>query len=67
MSDQPERAGFLDTMRAVLWSFIGVRKGKDYRQDARSLDPRAVVVAGLLGGLIFVLSLVAVVRWVVPD
>ncbi|MCB1908707.1 MAG: DUF2970 domain-containing protein [Rhodocyclaceae bacterium] len=60
------RAGFLATMRAVLWSFIGVRRRKDYHDDARSLDPRAVVVAGLLGGLIFVLVLVAVVKWVVP-
>lgn len=67
MSDESRRAGFLDTMRAVLWSFIGVRKGRDYQRDARSLDPRAVVVAGILGGLIFVLSLVAVVRWVVSS
>ena len=60
------RAGFLATMRAVLWSFVGIRKRKDYQDDARSLDPRAVVVAGLLGGLIFVLVLVAVVKWVAP-
>ncbi|MCB1917582.1 MAG: DUF2970 domain-containing protein [Rhodocyclaceae bacterium] len=60
------RAGFLATMRAVLWSFVGVRRRQDYQNDARSLDPRAVVVAGLLGGVIFVLVLVAVVKWVVP-
>jgi len=63
----PQRAGFLATMRAVLWSFVGIRKKRDYHDDARSLDPRAVIVAGILGGLIFVLSLVAVVKWVVPD
>ena len=60
------RAGFLAKMRAVLWSFVGVRRRQDYQNDARSLDPRAVVVAGLLGGVIFVLVLVAVVKWVVP-
>lgn len=61
----PPRAGFLATLRAVLWSFIGIRRRHDYESDARSLDPRAVIVAGLLAGLVFVLTLVAVVRLVV--
>ncbi|MBL8438121.1 MAG: DUF2970 domain-containing protein [Zoogloeaceae bacterium] len=59
------RAGFWPTLRAVLWSFIGVRKGKDYRRDASSLDPKAVIVAGILAGLIFVVSIVAFVKLVV--
>jgi len=65
--DEPprQRAGFWATMRAVMWSFLGIRKGKDYQRDAASLDPRAVIVAGLLAGLIFVLSIVAFVRFVV--
>ncbi len=66
MAQVPQRAGFLATMRAVLWSFVGVRKRRDYQHDAGSLDPRAVIVAGILGGLVFVLSLVLVVSWVVP-
>ncbi|AKU13600.1 hypothetical protein AzCIB_3707 [Azoarcus sp. CIB] len=61
----PPRAGFLATLRAVLWSFIGIRRRHDYEHDTRSLDPRAVVVAGLLAGLAFVLTLVAVVRLIV--
>ena len=64
-SPSPPRAGFLATLRAVLWSFIGVRRRHDYERDVHSLDPRAVVVAGLLAGLVFVLTLVAVVRLVV--
>nr|WP_221229578.1 DUF2970 domain-containing protein [Niveibacterium umoris] len=51
-------------MRAVLWSFIGVRKRRDYQQDSTTLNPVAVVVAGLIAGVIFVLSLVFVVHWV---
>lgn len=61
----PPRAGFLATLRAVLWSFLGIRKGRDYRQDAASLDPKAVIVAGVLAGAVFVLSIVAFVRYVV--
>lgn len=58
------RAGFGATLRAVLWSFIGVRKHRAYDEDARTLDPRAVIVAGLIAGLVFVLTIVAVVQWV---
>lgn len=67
MNEPPRRprASFGATLKAVLWSFMGVRKRSDYQQDASSLDPRAVIVAGLLGGVLFVLVLVAVVRWVV--
>nr|WP_083200406.1 DUF2970 domain-containing protein [Thauera phenolivorans] len=52
-------------MRAVLWSFFGVRKRKAYIDDAGSLNPLAVVVAGVLAGGIFVLVLVLVVQLVV--
>lgn len=63
--EAPVRAGFWATMKAVLWAFAGIRKRSDYGRDARTLDPRAVIAAGLLGGLIFVLTLVLVVRLVV--
>lgn len=62
---EPRKAGFWATIRAVLWSFIGIRKRRGYQEDAASLDPKAVVVAGLLAGLVFVLGLVAIVQWVV--
>jgi len=60
----PRRGGFLATLRAVLWSFIGVRKRQDYQQDASSLNPLAVVVAGLIAGAMFIFTLVMVVSWV---
>jgi amino acid transporter len=65
--DEPprRRAGFWATLRAVMWSFLGIRKGKDYQRDAASLDPKAVILAGVLAGVIFVLSIVAFVRFVV--
>lgn len=62
-----ERAGFWATVRAVLWSFIGIRRRSAYHQDARSLDPRAVVVAGVIGGVVFVLTILFVVNLVLPD
>ena len=59
------RLGFWPTLRAVLWAFLGVRRKADYHRDATSLDPRAIVFAGVLGGLVFVLIIVAFVRLVI--
>jgi hypothetical protein len=64
-SERPQRAGFWATIRAVLWGFVGIRKRTGYVRDATSLDPKAVIFAGLLAGLMFVLAIVALVRFVV--
>lgn len=56
---------FGQTVKAVAWSFIGLRKGAGYQQDIQKLNPVHVIVAGILGALLFVLALVLVVRWVV--
>jgi hypothetical protein len=59
------KAGFVPTLRAVLWSFFGVRRRADYEKDAAQLNPVHVIVAGVLAAAVFVLVLLAVVRWVV--
>lgn len=58
-------AGFLQTIRAVLWSFFGVRKRSGYEQDASQLNPVAVIIAGVIGAAIFVVTLLVIVRIVV--
>ncbi|MBK9135454.1 MAG: DUF2970 domain-containing protein [Betaproteobacteria bacterium] len=55
----------LQTARAVFWSFFGVRKRADWQRDSERLNPRHVVVMGLVGAALFVLVLVLLVRWVV--
>lgn len=50
--------------RAVFWSFFGVRKGRDHDADIEHLKPVQVIVAGLIGAAIFVLSLVLLVNWI---
>jgi hypothetical protein len=54
-------------VKAVLWSFVGIRKRSDYQRDAAELNPVAVVVAGVLGGVIFVLTLVVIVNIVISQ
>lgn len=46
---------------AVFWSFFGVRKRRDYDADSQSLTPAQVIVAGLLGALVFVLTMLLLV------
>jgi Protein of unknown function (DUF2970) len=53
------------TLRAVAWSFFGVRKAQDQAQDVRQLNPLYVIIAGILGGALFVLMLVLLIQWVV--
>lgn len=59
------KASFLATVKAVFWSFFGVRKKSDYEQDAAQLNPVHVLIAGVLGALIFIATLVVIVRIVV--
>jgi hypothetical protein len=37
----------------VFWSFFGVRKRSDWESDTVKLTPAQVVVAGLIGGVLF--------------
>lgn len=56
-----EGGGHLKAALAVFWSFFGVRKRRDYDADAQSLTPAQVVIAGLIGGVAFVLTMLLVV------
>ena len=60
----PRRASFADVAKAVFWSFFGVRKKMDYESDSVSISPLQVVVAGVIGAALFVLTLVMVVKLV---
>jgi Protein of unknown function (DUF2970) len=51
--------------KAVAWSFFGVRKGSEYERDVAELKPGQVIVVGIVCAVLFVLALVAVVKWVV--
>lgn len=59
------KASFGATVKAVFWSFFGVRKRRDYEHDAAELNPVHVIIAGIIAALIFVLTLVFIVHQVV--
>jgi len=59
------RGSFAQTMKAVAWSFFGVRRSAAYEQDVKQLNPVHVIIAGLLGAALFVFALVMLVNWVI--
>jgi hypothetical protein len=61
------KGSFLRTMKAVAWSFFGVRKGADYEKDVNQLNPVHVVIAGVIGALLFVGLLLVLVNWVLAS
>ena len=58
-------AGFLETARAVLWSFFGVRGRRAHERDLARLNPIHVIVMGVVVAVAFVLGLITVVKLVV--
>jgi hypothetical protein len=55
----------LQVIKAVFWSFLGIRRRAEYEKDAVSLKPVQVIVAGIIGAIVLVLSLVALVRFII--
>jgi preprotein translocase subunit Sec61beta len=61
------KGSFLQTMRAVAWSFFGVRKSSEYEKDVSQLNPVHVVIAGVFSALLFIAGLLVVVNWVLSS
>jgi hypothetical protein len=61
------KGSFFGTLKAVAWSFFGVRKSSDYEKDVSQLNPVHVIVAGVVAAAVFVLVLVVFVHWVIAS
>ena len=53
------------TVKAIAWSFVGLRARGDYEEDVKNLSPLHIIVAGLVGVFVFVAVLVLLVNWAV--
>jgi hypothetical protein len=52
----------LRAISAVLGAFVGIRRSKDRDADLASLKPVHVIVAGVIGAVLFVTVIVSLVR-----
>jgi len=65
VSTPAPRAGMLQVFKAVFWSFFGIRRRTEHEADATRLHPVQVIIAGLIGAALFILTLVLIVRFVI--
>ena len=61
----PSKGSFFDTVKAVAWGFLGVRRNADYQKDIAKLNPLHLMAVGVGMAILFVAVLIVVVNWVV--
>jgi len=55
------------TLKAVAWSFFGVRRSSEHARDLEQLNPLHLIVAGIVAAAVFVGALVALVSWIISS
>ncbi len=74
MSEQPEgglrdavqrKGSLLQTLSAVGWSFFGIRRRSGHAEDMSQINPLHLVLVGVACAVVFVVTLIFLVRWVV--
>jgi len=58
------KGSFIDTVKAVAWGFIGVRRNADYQKDIARLNPLHLIAVGVGMAFLFVVALILLVNWV---
>jgi len=61
----PRKGSFLATLKAVGWSFFGVRKKSGYQDDLAKLNPLHIIAVAFAVVIVFIVGLVVLVRFVV--
>mgnify|MGYP000048801397 FL=1 len=62
-----QKLNFFQSMRAVLWAFLGVRNKSGLQNDVASLSFVHIIIAGVLGAIIFMAILLLIVKAVVSN
>ena len=61
------KGSWLRTVKAVLWSFAGLRSREAFQDDVEKLNPIHIILTGLVLAVLFVVGLLALVKWVVQQ
>ncbi|CAN5262954.1 hypothetical protein BH10PSE16_BH10PSE16_27760 [soil metagenome] len=61
----PRKPSLWRAVKAIAWSFVGLRTRGDYEDDVKNLSPLHIIVVGLIGIFVFVAILVLLVNWAV--
>jgi hypothetical protein len=58
-------SAFLDTLKAVSWSFLGIRENSEYQKDLAKLNPLHIIAVAIVMAVVFVVCLIGLVNFVV--
>jgi len=64
-ANPPPKATLWATVKAVCWSFFGVRKKSAYQDDLAKLNPLHIIAVAFAAVIVFIVGLVLLVRYVV--
>ena len=59
------KTSLMRSVKAVAWSFLGIRKSSEFQEDIDKITPLHVLGVGLVAVFLFVISLIALVNLVV--
>ncbi len=63
--EKKKQASFMYSMKAVFWSFFGLRRKSDFDADSAKLNPVHIIIAALIGVACFIALLITIVKVVV--
>ncbi|WP_333841982.1 DUF2970 domain-containing protein [Limnohabitans sp.] len=59
------KVSLMRSVKAVAWSFLGIRKSSEFQEDIDKITPLHVLGVGLVAVFLFVISLIVFVNLVV--
>jgi amino acid transporter len=59
------KVSLMRSVKAVAWSFLGIRKSSEFQEDIDKITPLHVLGVGLMAGLLFVIGLIVLVNLIV--
>lgn len=65
MQGKSRKATPLAVVKTVLSAFFGVRRRGDHEAETVELKPVQIIVAGIVAGLVFVVTLVLLARFII--
>lgn len=64
-TEKPAKASVGQVAKAVMFAFMGIRRKSDLEHDAATITPAQVIIGGIIGAILFVISILLLVRLVV--
>ncbi|MCB1936416.1 MAG: DUF2970 domain-containing protein [Nitrosomonas sp.] len=58
-------ASVFQVAKAVISAFMGIRKKSDLENDAANLTPAQVIIGGIIGAILFVVTILFIVNIIV--